>query len=1073
MNLNKFKDCGLSRRPALFVLLASWSAINLAAQTNVLTHHNDNTRSGLNAGETLLTPSNVKSATFGKLFTLAVDGRVDAQPLYVANVTVAGVKHNVVYVATEHDSMYAFDADSGASLWHVSLLKTAETPSDDRGCGQVSPEIGITATPVINPTATPNGILYAVAMSRDGSGIYHHRLHALDITNGSEQLGGPKDIQASYPGTGDNTNGTSVIFDAKQYKERPGLLLLNGVIYTSWSSHCDIRPYTAWVMGYNSQTLAQVSVLNLTPNGNEGGVWASGAGPATDAAGNIYFLMANGTFDTTLTSGFPNKGDFGNSFVKLSTLNSTLKVADYFAMFNVTSENNVDEDLGSGGAMVLPDLVDASGKTRHLAVGAGKDANLYLVDRDNMGKFNSTSNNVYQQLPGALPGGVWAMPAYFNGKVYYGAVGDFIRAFQFTNALLSSNPVSQTATRFAYPGSTPSISANGTSNAILWAVENASTAVLHAYDAANLATELYNTNQAANSRDHFGSGNKFITPTIANGKVFIGTPSTVAVFGLLSQQGGPASITATGGTPQSATVNTLFAAALQATVKNASNNPVSGATVTFTAPASGASGTFNGSASVTAVTNSSGIATAPAFKANVIAGTYTVSATVPGVATPASFRLTNTAGAAASITAAAGTAQSAFVNTAFAVALQATVKDANNNPVSGLNVTFAAPASGASGKFSGSLTATAVTSSTGVATAPAFTANATPGSYKVTASVSGVAATAGFDLTNKATVGGTGSLAGSGNGTNTAMNLTTEGTSDWIHWGDTSLNRKAGVTAQLSNYTVVGTGTVQKYGNDPRPLNWSDGTPTASGTNNLNGVYIGIGGGFSFTAPADTSSRTLIVHVGGYSSGGTLTAHLSDKSAADFLDTTATVSGQYDRNYTLTYNAGSTGQTLTITWKLSSGAGNVTLNGAALAVKSSGPPILFQTESIPAISSGPTYEIFNWSGFTNGVGTLLYATAVGDYVTYTGNVSAAGTYDVKVGVKKFNIRGEWQLSINGTNQGSIQDEYAAAETFTEFDLGTVTISTAGSKTFKFTVVGKNAQSTGYRIAFDYIKLTPM
>jgi hypothetical protein len=281
------------------------------------------------------------------------------------------------------------------------------------------------------------------------------------------------------------------------------------------------------------------------------------------------------------------------------------------------------------------------------------------------------------------------------------------------------------------------------------------------------------------------------------------------------------------------------------------------------------------------------------------------------------------------------------------------------------------------------------------------------------------------------------------------------------------------VTAQLSNYTVVGTGTVQKYGNDPRPLNWSDGTPTASGTNNVNGVYIGIGGGFSFTAPADTSSRTLIVHVGGYSSGGTLTAHLSDKSAVDFLDTTATVSGQYDRNYTLTYNAGSTGQTLTITWKLSSGAGNVTLNGAALAVKSGGPPILFQTESIPAISSGPTYEIFNWSGFTNGVGTLLYATAVGDYVTYTANVSAAGTYDVKVGVKKFNIRGEWQLSINGTNQGSIQDEYAAAETFAEFDLGTVTISTAGSKTFKFTVVGKNAQSTGYRISFDYIKLTPM
>jgi hypothetical protein len=275
-------------------------------------------------------------------------------------------------------------------------------------------------------------------------------------------------------------------------------------------------------------------VLNVTPNGNEGSFWMSGAGPAADANGNIFALDANGTFDSTLNpQGFPSQGDFGNAFLKIATTNKQLTVADYFEMFNQTAENSTDEDLGSGGALVLPDLTDGSGQTRHLAVGAGKDGNIYVVDRDSMGKFNPSANKVYQQIQNALAGGVFSMPAFFNNTVYYGAVGDSIKAFGISAAQLVSPPASQTANAFPYPGATPSISANGTGNAILWVAENATPAVLHAYDAKNLSTELYNSNQAPSGRDQFGVGNKFITPMIINGKVYVGTTNGVGVFGLL------------------------------------------------------------------------------------------------------------------------------------------------------------------------------------------------------------------------------------------------------------------------------------------------------------------------------------------------------------------------------------------------------------------------------------------------------------------------------------------------------------------------------------------------------------
>jgi hypothetical protein len=514
--------------PSNMVTLTVTSTLPPPSSVNVLTYHNDVGRTGQNLNETILTHSNVNSTSFGKKAFLTTDGLVDAEPLYVSNLQIGGAAHNVVFVVTEHNSVYAFDADTFTQLWKVSMTPSGETTSDPvNGCGQVSPEIGITSTPVIDLKAGPNGTIYLVAMTKNAS-TYFQRLHALDLTTGADLAGSPVTIQASFPAT----TGT-ISFAPKQYKERAALLLLNGVIYTSWASHCDIDPYSGWLMGYSQSSLQQTSVLNITPNGTRAAIWMAGAGLAADPTGNIYFLAGNGTFDDTLnSSGFPENGDYGNGFIKLSTTGNQLGVADYFNMFNTDSESGADTDLGSGGAMVLPDLQDSAQNTWHLAVGAGKDTNMYIVNRDMMGKFNVQNDSaIYQQLSGVLPGGVWAMPAYFNGTIYYGSVGGALQAFPITNAKVAAASSSSSAS-FGYPGSTPSVSANGTSNGIVWTVQNGGTAVLHAYDAGNLATELYNSSQAAGGRDSF-AGNKFITPMIANGKVFVGTPTGVIVFGQL------------------------------------------------------------------------------------------------------------------------------------------------------------------------------------------------------------------------------------------------------------------------------------------------------------------------------------------------------------------------------------------------------------------------------------------------------------------------------------------------------------------------------------------------------------
>jgi Immunoglobulin domain len=522
-----------------------------ASNVTVLTFHNDVARTAQNLNETILTTTNVNASQFGLVGTITVDGLVDAEPLYVGGMTINGATHNVVFIATENDSVYAFDADTFTQLWQNQLLSStnpAETPSDNRGCDQVVPIIGVTSTPVIDLSAGPNGTIFVVAMSKNGT-VYHQRIHALDLKTGADRMT-PTDIQATFSGTGTGSSGGVQTFNPGSYEERAALLLLNGTVYTTWTSHCDATPYNSWVIGFSESNLARNTVLDMTANGasaaghggEEGGIWMAGAGPAADSTGNIYLLIGNGTFDTTLNgSNFPNMCDFGNSFMKLSTAASNctgtgLGVADYFTMHNAccdsNSESYQDTDLGSGGVVVLPDL-QSGATTFHLAVGAGKDGNLYVVNRDAMGKFNANNDSaIYQELGGALSGGVWSTPAYFNNTVYYGPVDNHLLAFSIANAQLSSNAIASSNT-FGYPGTMPSISANGTSNGIVWALDTGSTGTLFAYNASTMAQLFSGTFTATASA-------KFATPMIANGKVYAGTGPTgagnggsVAVFGLL------------------------------------------------------------------------------------------------------------------------------------------------------------------------------------------------------------------------------------------------------------------------------------------------------------------------------------------------------------------------------------------------------------------------------------------------------------------------------------------------------------------------------------------------------------
>ena len=524
---------------------------------DVTTYHNDNSHTGVNPDEIALTPGNVNVNSFGVIFNAIVGGQVYAQPLYVSSVPIfssgISIRHNLVIVATELDNIYAFDADSGVLIWNKSLLGTNEVPADSI-CSDLTPNNGVTGTPVIDREMLPYGRIYLVAMSKTtDTGTYHQRLHVLDLSTG-RAIVTPVTIQASYPGSRAGSNGQGVvIFDSAKQRQRAALLLANHNIFIAWGAFCGpkVLPYSGWIIGYDEKTLAQKYVLNTDPNGlptstklpdgSGNGIWGAGGGLAADTnnPANILATTGNGPFDTNLVNGFPRNGDYGDTFLKLSP---SLAVTDYFTPYNQFALATADRDFGSSGTIVLPDMRDSNNIIRHLAVGCGKDSNIYIVDRDHMGKYipGATSNaNLYQEVLSVLPGGLYSTPTYFNGSLYFGPNGHSLREFKFTNAKLRTTAASVTSISFGYPGTTPSISAFGTTGGIVWAYErtsnaNPSNAVLHAYDALNLATELYNSTQNR-ARDSFGVGAaiKFATPTVCNGKVYVGTANSLAAFALL------------------------------------------------------------------------------------------------------------------------------------------------------------------------------------------------------------------------------------------------------------------------------------------------------------------------------------------------------------------------------------------------------------------------------------------------------------------------------------------------------------------------------------------------------------
>ncbi len=640
---------------AIFCTLSSTAK----SQVNVTTHHNDIARTGANTAETVLTPQNVNTTQFGKLFSHPVNGQVYAQPLYVAGVTMgagtpqSGTTHNVVFVATEHDSVYAFDADNitGANanpLWAISLLDSAHgatsgattLPSDDVGNAALLPEIGITSTPVIDTTTHT---IYVLGVTRESVGTgcssssycYVHRLHALDISTGAEKFGGPTTLSGSVAGLGTGSSGGILKFDSKWHLSRAGLLLLNGIVYMSFASHNDNGPWHGWIFAYNAATMQQTGAWCASPNGSNGGIWLSGGGlaaevidPVNHPYGRMYTATGNGTFDAVPP--YSNSQDFGDSLIKLDlangvpTMNSGgTVVGDDFTPYNQATLETADTDLASGGVLILPD--QTSGGHTHLLFHVSKEAKLRLVDRDNMGGYNSggSSNPQIVQEVFGLMSGVWSAPAYWNGKVYVSDAGSNIFAFPLVSGRLNTTSYQDIHIGTTYfPGVIPTISANGTSNGILWGVRTEfynvpGPSILYAFDATNIATKLYSSDQNA-SRDTPGNAVKFAVPTVVQGKVYVGTAAEVSAYGLLNG----ATQTAT---PVFSPSSQSFAPSIQITMTDGT----SGAAIYYTTDGSTpstSSTAYSGPFTLNSTTTVNVIAIASGFLASPVAtATYTLS----------------------------------------------------------------------------------------------------------------------------------------------------------------------------------------------------------------------------------------------------------------------------------------------------------------------------------------------------------------------------------------------------------------------------------------------------------------
>jgi Legume lectin domain/Chitobiase/beta-hexosaminidase C-terminal domain/PQQ-like domain len=1029
-------------------------------QVSVTTYHNDNTRSGLNSQETTLRPANVNSTQFGKLYTTKLDGYVYAQPLYVSNVSISGGTHNVLYVATEHDTLYAIDADSGTIYWLQSFINPAAgvttASSSDVSCTDLIPEVGISGTPTID---TATGTIYLIAKTKE-NGVFVQRLHALDIVTQAEKFGGPVVIQATVNGNGDGSTNGKVSFDPLKEHNRPGLLLENGHVVIAWASHCDNGPYHGWIMSYSASTLAQEAVFNTSPNGGLDGVWMSGDGVAADSAGNLYFATGNGTYD-----GVTNYGD---SIVKLGPPSGgTFPVVDWFTPLNQNSLSNGDTDVASGGLLLLPDMPAGVPHTQQL-VQMGKEGKIYLIDRNGMGKFCSTctsvDTNIIQEIPGATTG-VWGAPSYWNGNVYWGGGNDGgnadnLKAFAVNvnnTGVLSTSPTSKSAKQFSFATGAPVVSSNGNTNGIVWLVDNSAYGstccqALYAYDATNLNTMLYNSTQALKSRDNPGGAVKFSAPIIANGKVFVGSQGQVSAYGIISGTGGAA-------TPTFAPAPGSYTAATSVTISDITAGAVIHCTTDGTTPTANSpvctTLTVNGTTTVNAIAVAAGL-----VNSGVASATYNIdpgasginygnglsatglvlngSATING----SRLRITDTG---------ANEAGSAWSSTPINVQSFTNDFSFQVSSASGDGFTFTIQGTGtaALGPLGG-----------GLGYGP-DQPGGTPGIGKSIA--------VKFDLYSNA-----------GEGTD-STGMYTNGASPTVPALDMTSSGVVLLSGDIFNVHMTYDGTTLKWtvtdANNPSQTFTASQAINIPSTVGGNTAFVGFTGGtggataiqevinwtYASSLPV-VATPVFSPAAGVYSPGQQVT--LSDSTAGSTIFYTIAATTQ---QYTTPIVVNST--TTISAYATLAGAVNSATTSATYTIN--GTSIVYEATKIP-VKGSPNARVFLWKPLPDGTGVVADGRKLGTYLSFTVNITQPGTYDIKFGSRQYTNRAIVQLSVNGANVGAALDEYSSnkAGLFQELDAGTLTFAAPGNYTFQLTAVGKNAASPGYTVDTDYFKLTP-
>jgi Chitobiase/beta-hexosaminidase C-terminal domain/PQQ enzyme repeat len=1044
--------------------LVFFAAIYLTGQAgaqsqNVLTQHNDLNRDGANTNEVILTSANVNSTDFGKLFTESLDGNVYAEPLYVQGLNISGSTHNVVFVCTENNSVYAFDADSGGSaLWHVNL----GTPGSSTtiGCSDLTPNIGITGTPVID---LHNNTMYLDALTVSGS-TYTHSLYALNITNGNENFGGPKTISASLSGQ---------TFDALIERQRPGLLLLNGVVYIGFGSYCDDNAYHGWLLGYNETNLSQVSSYIVTPNGSQGAIWSSGMAPAADSSGNIYIMTANGTFDAN-SSG----SDYGESFLKLST-SSGLSVADWFTPSDYATLNANDTDLGSGGPVLLPG---------GYVVGVGKDGNMYLCNQNNFGHYNSSKNACLQSFSAtAATDTVGTSPVYWQGPtkkyLFLWSGNNNAVAYQFTGTNVNTTAVGTGSVAQDDRVGGISLSADGNTNGILWGDYDGN--VLYAYDADNFPTVLWNSSQNS-SRDSLGSYNKFTSPMIANGKVYMGTASALVVYGLLNNTVAAPTFSPGGGTyssAQSVTISTSTSgASINYTTDGSTPSPTHG--TAYSSPVNISSTTtlqaiafksgMNNSTvtSATYVFNTGGTGGSVLLDFNT-SGEYTGNFVNPDITT-ASCTETNAGGVTNSgailVTGADGNSTyyngswNFSTNTAFVnVSIMGLIKQASSAAdkwqigiVGSTNTGFAGAATGDGWAF-GSFRL--VPQSTTSPTYQLVYQTATNGTTSTANVGSVITLTVGHWYQFNTFFTNT----GSGTSFNMASSLIDYGTTGATAGSDlftfSTLESITGTQAAISSYIVY---PCFRVADDTGVSILDNFNVEGVGTNSSSGSSGVAAPTFSPAGGTYTSSQSVTIST--TTSGASINYTVDGSQPTQSNGTSYSSPVNISSTTTLKAIAflGTTNSTITDETYLFGSSTNLFEEAESLTVGTN--------------SSGTTVTTISDPNLSGGEGVQLSASATNAFMVLEVTGVQAGTYDVRIGLKDNSNEGIFQLATSATlvggyfSHGSPVDQYSATATYPEVDIGNVLFGSAGTKYFMFTVTGQNASSSGFNQSIDYIKM---